>query len=95
MYITNFHQATEFPCEEVANSNGERRLHTRVAPSFLSSANVERKGVGLFKVSPPIESTNTIFFYTNTYLCHHITNNNLYNLKCVAVSSSMYKSSSK
>lgn len=43
-------QATEFPCPEIANSGGERRLHTRVTPSVLSSANVERKGLGLTKV---------------------------------------------
>lgn len=46
-----YFQATEFPCHDIANSNGERRLHTRVAPSILSSANVERKGVGPTKVS--------------------------------------------
>lgn len=43
-------QATEYPCEEIVRSNGIRRLHTRVTPSTLSSANVERKGLGLTKV---------------------------------------------
>lgn len=49
--ISFFQQATEFPCEEIAKSNGSRRLHTRVTPSTLSSANVERKGVGPTKVT--------------------------------------------
>lgn len=48
--ISFFQQATEFPCIEIANSKGERRLHRRVTPSVLSSANVERKGLGLTKV---------------------------------------------
>lgn len=48
--ISFFQQATEFPCEEIASSNGARRLHVRVTPSTLSSANVERKGVGPTKV---------------------------------------------
>lgn len=43
-------QATDYPCKSVVHSNGERRLHTRVAPSILSSANVERKGLGVTKV---------------------------------------------
>lgn len=48
--ISFFQQATEFPCDEIVKSNGARRLHTRVTPSTLSSANVERKGLGLTKV---------------------------------------------
>jgi hypothetical protein len=47
--ISFFQQATDFPCKAVANN--EMRLHIRVAPSTLSSANVERKGVGIIKVS--------------------------------------------
>ena len=48
--ISFFQQATDFPCTQVVNSKGERRLHARVVPSFLSSANVERKGAGVTKV---------------------------------------------
>lgn len=48
--ISFFQQPTDYPCEEIATSNGARRLHTRVTPSTLSSANVERKGIGLTKV---------------------------------------------
>ncbi|XP_059609339.1 TBC1 domain family member 13 [Phlebotomus argentipes] len=48
--ISFFQQATEFPCEVVVNSNGERRLHSRVAPSRLSSANVEGK-FGMTKIN--------------------------------------------
>lgn len=46
-----FFQATEYPCEEIVRSNGIRRLHARVTPSTLSSANVERRGLGLTKVN--------------------------------------------
>lgn len=49
--ISFFQQATEFPCDVVVCSKGENRLHVRVAPSILSSANVERKGLGVTKVS--------------------------------------------
>ncbi|XP_037046178.1 TBC1 domain family member 13 isoform X2 [Bradysia coprophila] len=49
--ISFFQQATEFPNADIANSRGVRRLHTRVTPSILSSANVERKGLGLTKIS--------------------------------------------
>ncbi|XP_035914481.1 TBC1 domain family member 13 isoform X1 [Anopheles stephensi] len=45
--ISFFQQATEFPCEFVKER--ERKLHVRVAPTTLSSANVERKGVGMTK----------------------------------------------
>uniref|UniRef100_A0A336M0R4 TBC1 domain family member 13 n=1 Tax=Culicoides sonorensis TaxID=179676 RepID=A0A336M0R4_CULSO len=49
--ISFFQQPTEFPCETVVNSNNERRLHKRVAPSQLNSANVERKGLGMTKIN--------------------------------------------
>lgn len=48
--ISFFQQPTEFPCDLVVNSKGERRLHQRVVPSVFSSANVERKGLGMTKV---------------------------------------------
>lgn len=51
--ISFFQQPTDYPCEIVVHSKGEqgRRLHERVVPSVLSSANVERKGLGVTKVS--------------------------------------------
>ncbi|CAD7083195.1 unnamed protein product [Hermetia illucens] len=49
--ISFFQQPTEFPCDIVVNSRGERRLHQRVVPSILSSANVERKGLGVTKIN--------------------------------------------
>ncbi|XP_058463666.1 TBC1 domain family member 13 [Malaya genurostris] len=49
--ISFFQQATEFPCESVVNYSRERKLHVRVAPSTLSSANVERKGLGVTKIN--------------------------------------------
>lgn len=48
--ISFFQQPTEYPCDIVVNSKGERRLHQRVVPSVLKSANVERKGLGVTKV---------------------------------------------
>lgn len=48
--ISFFQEPTKFPCEIVANSESDIRLHSRVAPSVLSSANVERKGLGVTKV---------------------------------------------
>lgn len=58
--ISFFQQATEFPCDEIVKSNGARRLHTRVTPSTLSSANVERKGLGLTKVNPQNEFVDCV-----------------------------------
>lgn len=49
--ISFFQEPTKFPCEIVANSDSDIRLHSRVAPTVLSSANVERKGLGITKVS--------------------------------------------
>lgn len=48
--ISFFQEPTKFPCELVVNSDSDIRLHSRVAPSVLSSANVERKGLGVTKV---------------------------------------------
>lgn len=48
--ISFFQEPTKFPCEIVANCDSDIRLHSRVAPSVLSSANVERKGAGVTKV---------------------------------------------
>nr|XP_014087184.1 TBC1 domain family member 13 isoform X2 [Bactrocera oleae] len=49
--ISFFQQATEYPCDIVVHSKGERRLHQRVVPTMLSSANVERKGLGITKIN--------------------------------------------
>ncbi|KAH8301125.1 hypothetical protein KR018_002615, partial [Drosophila ironensis] len=51
--ISFFQQPTEFPCPIVVHSRGEhgRRLHERVVPAVLSSANVERKGLGMTKIN--------------------------------------------
>ncbi|XP_065361098.1 TBC1 domain family member 13 [Calliphora vicina] len=49
--ISFFQQPTEYPCDIVVHSKGERRLHQRVVPSVLSSANVERKGLGVTKIN--------------------------------------------
>lgn len=49
--ISFFQQATEYPCESVVSHNRERKLHVRVAPTTLSSANVERKGLGVTKIN--------------------------------------------
>uniref|UniRef100_T1H6D8 Rab-GAP TBC domain-containing protein n=1 Tax=Megaselia scalaris TaxID=36166 RepID=T1H6D8_MEGSC len=49
--ISFFQQPTEFPCNLVVKNNDERRLHQRVVPSKFSSANVERKGVGMTKIN--------------------------------------------
>lgn len=49
--ISFFQRACDFPCEAVVTSKGVRRLHKRVQRTVLSSANVERKGLGITKVS--------------------------------------------
>ncbi|KAH8286202.1 hypothetical protein KR054_004439, partial [Drosophila jambulina] len=51
--ISFFQQPTDYPCEIVVHSRGEhgRRLHERVVPAVLSSANVERKGLGMTKIN--------------------------------------------
>lgn len=49
--ISFFQMPTAYPCKLVVDSDTEIRLHHRVAPSVLSSANVERKGLGMKKVN--------------------------------------------
>jgi len=49
--ISFFQQATDFPCQQVVHSRGVKRLHKRVQHTVLKSANVERKGLGVTKVS--------------------------------------------
>ncbi|KAL1501348.1 hypothetical protein ABEB36_006683 [Hypothenemus hampei] len=48
--ISFFQQPTEFPCEEIVNSNNVKRLHTRVQRRVLNCANVERRGLGITKI---------------------------------------------
>lgn len=48
--ISFFQQPSEFPCSDIVNSNDVKRLHTRVQRKVLTSANVERKGLGITKV---------------------------------------------
>lgn len=49
--ISFFQQSTEFPCHQIVNSMGVKRLHSRVQRTILKSANVERKGLGVTKVN--------------------------------------------
>ncbi|CAG9767946.1 unnamed protein product [Ceutorhynchus assimilis] len=49
--ISFFQQPTEFPCEEIVNSNDVKRLHTRVQRRILDCANVERRGLGITKIA--------------------------------------------
>lgn len=56
--ISFFQQPTEFPCEEVVNSNEIKRLHTRVQRRVLNCANVERKGLGITKIALSIKKAN-------------------------------------
>lgn len=62
--ISFFQQATEYPCDIVVHSKGERRLHQRVVPTMLSSANVERKGLGITKVRNIL-----MMAFIHTYIC--------------------------
>lgn len=49
--ISFFQQPTEFPCSKIVDSDDIKRLHTRVQRRVLKCANVERKGLGITKVS--------------------------------------------
>lgn len=48
--ISFFQQGTDYPCNEIVNTSGQKRLHHRVQHTVLRSANVERKGLGVTKV---------------------------------------------
>ncbi|XP_050431940.1 TBC1 domain family member 13 [Adelges cooleyi] len=60
--LSFFQQATEYPQVNVVNSNGTKRLNRRVGMHFLNSANVERKGLGIVKISARPEPKNTSEF---------------------------------
>ncbi|KAK9730204.1 Rab-GTPase-TBC domain [Popillia japonica] len=49
--ISFFQQPTDYPCNQIVNSNDVKRLHTRVQRSVLKCANVERKGLGITKIA--------------------------------------------
>lgn len=74
--ISFFQQPTDYPCEIVVHSKGEqgRRLHERVVPSVLSSANVERKGLGMTKVSRIAYADYRIKCSTNHFIMHTMRN---------------------
>ncbi|KAJ2954467.1 hypothetical protein O0L34_g2745 [Tuta absoluta] len=52
--ISFFQSATEFPCAEIVNSNGVKRLHKRVEQSVLKYSTLERRGLGVAKLSNEI-----------------------------------------
>ncbi|XP_030750418.1 TBC1 domain family member 13 [Sitophilus oryzae] len=56
--ISFFQQPTDFPCEEIVNSNEVKRLHTRVQRRVLNCANVERKGLGITKIALLVKKAN-------------------------------------
>ncbi|XP_004927187.2 TBC1 domain family member 13 [Bombyx mori] len=58
--ISFFQSATEFPCPEVVNSNGIKRLHKRVEQSVLKYATLERRGLGVAKLSNEIKRAENI-----------------------------------
>ncbi|XP_041986626.1 TBC1 domain family member 13 [Aricia agestis] len=49
--IAFFQTATEFPCPVIVNSNGVKRLHKRVEQSVLNYSTLERRGLGVAKLS--------------------------------------------
>ncbi|XP_011505003.1 PREDICTED: TBC1 domain family member 13 isoform X2 [Ceratosolen solmsi marchali] len=49
--ISFFQQGSEYPCQAIVHSNGQKRLHQRVHHTVLKSASVERKGLGITKIA--------------------------------------------
>lgn len=49
--ISFFQQGTDYPCQKIVSASGQQRLHNRVQHTVLKSANVERKGLGVTKVT--------------------------------------------
>ncbi|CAG9137532.1 unnamed protein product [Plutella xylostella] len=56
--ISFFQSATEFPCPEIVNSNGVKRLHKRVQQSMLKYSTLERRGLGVAKLSNEIRRSD-------------------------------------
>ncbi|KAJ8737806.1 hypothetical protein PYW08_000401 [Mythimna loreyi] len=49
--ISFFQTATEFPCLDIVYSNGVKRLHRRVQQQVLRFSTLERRGLGVAKLS--------------------------------------------
>ncbi|XP_038216913.1 TBC1 domain family member 13 [Zerene cesonia] len=58
--ISFFQSATEFPCLEIVNSNGVKRLHKRVEQSVLNYSTLERRGLGVAKLSNEIRRSESL-----------------------------------
>ncbi|XP_039763274.1 TBC1 domain family member 13 [Pararge aegeria] len=58
--INFFQSATEFPCLEIVNSNGVKRLHKRVEQSVLSYSTLERRGLGVATLSNEIRRSSSV-----------------------------------
>ncbi|CAG4942230.1 unnamed protein product [Colias eurytheme] len=58
--ISFFQTATEFPCLVIVNSNGVKRLHKRVQQSVLNYSTVERRGLGVAKLSNEIRRSESL-----------------------------------
>ncbi|XP_045532040.1 TBC1 domain family member 13 isoform X2 [Pieris brassicae] len=58
--ISFFQSATEFPCSEVVNSNGLKRLHQRVEQKVLNYSTLEQRGFGLVKLNNVIRRTENL-----------------------------------
>ncbi|CAF4745619.1 unnamed protein product [Pieris macdunnoughi] len=58
--ISFFQSATEFPCSEVVNSNGLKRLHQRVEQKVLNYSTLEQRGFGLVKLNNVIRRTDNL-----------------------------------
>ncbi|XP_045458598.1 TBC1 domain family member 13 [Melitaea cinxia] len=59
--ISFFQSATEFPCPEIVNSNGVKRLHKRVEQSVLKYSTLERRGLGVAKLSNEIRRNEGLY----------------------------------
>lgn len=58
--ISFFQSATEFPCAEIVNSNGIKRLHNRVEQSVLKYSTLERRGLGVAMLSNDIRRSDNV-----------------------------------
>lgn len=58
--ISFFQSATEFPCAEIVNSNGIKRLHNRVQQSVLKYSTLERRGLGVAMLSNDIRRSDNV-----------------------------------
>ncbi|XP_022123983.1 TBC1 domain family member 13 isoform X1 [Pieris rapae] len=58
--ISFFQSPTDFPCSEVVNSNGLKRLHQRVEQKVLNYSTLEQRGFGLVKLNNVIRRTENL-----------------------------------